>query len=130
EIYASADFATSFLEAAIRKAGIQMSTQVSQEPPRASAEPAVNPVRMSALTPPPDFVTEKIPNLTYNDPVLSPATFGDTGQNPGSLFVSTPPHSIGSDNGGNSRSDAFTTNGQFSKQDTNMTGININQNAE
>lgn len=132
EIYASADFATSFLEAAIRKAGIHLSTRPVPEQPRAPNESAPNTVRMSALTPPPDFLADKIPNLTYNDPVLSPAAFAATGQDSDSLFVSTPPRSIGSDNGGNTHNDTFKANSQFSKQnpDTMNNGIIINNNSE
>ncbi|KAJ5339102.1 hypothetical protein N7541_011070 [Penicillium brevicompactum] len=79
EIYASADFATSFLEAAIRKAGIQLtvSPQDVSEKPR------------HTLTPPPDSLAQKIPDLTYPP---APTRSAD-------LFASTPPQSDGSENG-------------------------------
>ncbi|KAF4765681.1 hypothetical protein HAV15_003835 [Penicillium sp. str.  len=111
EIYASADFATSFLEAAIRKAGIQLtvspqdvqSSSASSHPhdqPTASPDPFQStattvPSRLHTLTPPPDSLAQKIPDLTY--PKLSGPSAG--GRSTGDLFASTPPHSDGSENG-------------------------------
>ncbi|KAJ6120272.1 hypothetical protein N7523_004552 [Penicillium sp. IBT 18751x] len=76
EIYASADFATSFLEAAIRKAGIQLTVapqDVSSRPRKttSSNDPFDLLSRANALTPPPDSLAQKIPDLTY--PKSAPA---------------------------------------------------------
>ncbi|CAG7917447.1 unnamed protein product [Penicillium olsonii] len=79
EIYASADFATSFLEAAIRKAGIQLTVS----PQDVSDKPR------HTLTPPPDSLAQKIPDLTYPPAPTRPAD----------IFASTPPQSDGSENG-------------------------------
>ncbi|KAJ6140077.1 hypothetical protein N7471_006563 [Penicillium samsonianum] len=110
EIYASADFATSFLEAAIRKAGIQLTVSPqdvqsssasshSRDQPAASSDPfhstTTIPSRLHTLTPPPDSLAQKIPDLTY--PKLSGPSAG--GRSTGDLFASTPPHSDGSENG-------------------------------
>lgn len=111
EIYASADFATSFLEAAIRKAGIQLtvspqdvqSSSASSHPPNqptTSPDPFQStttavPSRLHTLTPPPDSLAQKIPDLTY--PKLSGPSAG--GRSTGDLFASTPPHSDESENG-------------------------------
>ncbi|KAJ5782208.1 hypothetical protein N7457_003982, partial [Penicillium paradoxum] len=109
EIYASADFATSFLEAAIRKAGIQLTVspqdvQSSSSSSRArnlpanssdTFDPTTNPSRLHTLTPPPDSLAQKIPDLTY--PKHSGPSAG--GRSTGDLFASTPPHSDGSENG-------------------------------
>lgn len=88
EIYASADFATSFLEAAIRKAGIQLTVAPSDVQADGGA-------RGSTLTPPPDSLAQKIPDLTYPKPTGAPTD--QTIQ--GKLFASTPPPSDGSENG-------------------------------
>ncbi|KAE8552807.1 hypothetical protein EYB25_004186 [Talaromyces marneffei] len=102
EIYASADFATSFLEAAIRKAGISLNlSDLDENEPAAPAET----VRPAALTPPPESLTQKLPDLTYpssfNPPSASftiPAeTSHSTTLNP--FDVATPPHSNSSENG-------------------------------
>jgi hypothetical protein len=102
EIYASADFATSFLEAAIRKAGIQLTVP----PPPKDVRPRHQPSgfnaasRLNTLTPPPDSLAQKIPDLTYPTfPESAPPAF----QNPddGMMFASTPTHSVGSENGSN-----------------------------
>ncbi|KAJ5558153.1 hypothetical protein N7535_008369 [Penicillium sp. DV-2018c] len=109
EIYASADFATSFLEAAIRKAGIQLTVspqdvQSSSSTSRArnntstasdSLDSTTDPSRLHTLTPPPDSLAQKIPDLTY--PKHSGLSAGE--QSTGGLFASTPPHSDGSENG-------------------------------
>jgi hypothetical protein len=90
EIYASADFATSFLEAAIRKAGIQLTVSPQDvSRPRTSTE-FEKPTRHT-LTPPPDSLAQKIPDLTY--PQNAPAARSSD------LFASTPPQSDGSENG-------------------------------
>jgi len=97
EIYASADFATSFLEAAIRKAGIQLTVAPQEVQSKRSRKTATtnDPFdalsRNNTLTPPPDSLAQKIPDLTYPQ---APA-----GGRTGSLFASTPPHSDGSENG-------------------------------
>ena len=110
EIYASADFATSFLEAAIRKAGIQLTVAPSdvQADPNSSGDKGA---RVNALTPPPDSLAQKIPDLTYPKSTQPTAT-GQTAQGP--LFASTPPPSDGSENGStnnlnpNYHTDAFS----------------------
>ncbi|KAL2814753.1 fungal-specific transcription factor domain-containing protein [Aspergillus granulosus] len=96
EIYASADFATSFLEAAIRKAGIQLTVPPQELHNRANNTRDAN-SRASALTPPPDSLAQKIPDLTYPkaDSIRATALQLDEAQ----AFVSTPPPSDGSDNG-------------------------------
>ncbi|KAL2827645.1 fungal-specific transcription factor domain-containing protein [Aspergillus pseudoustus] len=99
EIYASADFATSFLEAAIRKAGIQLTVPPQELQNRATNNNKAT-SRASALTPPPDSLAQKIPDLTYPPKV-------DSTTRPTALlqldeahaFASTPPPSDGSDNG-------------------------------
>jgi hypothetical protein len=99
EIYASADFATSFLEAAIRKAGIQLTVAPQDVQSRSrktanSNDPFDLLSRANTLTPPPDSLAQKIPDLTYPKP--TPAGGWPTG---GDLFASTPPQSDGSENG-------------------------------
>ncbi|KKK16428.1 C6 transcription factor (Ctf1B) [Aspergillus rambellii] len=93
EIYASADFATSFLEAAIRKAGIQLPVPPRELQNRNSSRDSSS--RTHALTPPPESLAQKIPDLTYpkEDPVKA-ARREDS-----QAFVSTPPPSDGSENG-------------------------------
>ncbi|PCH08372.1 Transcription factor [Penicillium occitanis (nom. inval.)] len=101
EIYASADFATSFLEAAIRKAGISLNlSDLDEHEPVATAET----VRPAALTPPPESLAQKVPDLTYpssfNTPSAGftiPAETTHTTLNP--FDVATPPHSNSSENG-------------------------------
>jgi hypothetical protein len=96
EIYASADFATSFLEAAIRKAGIQLTVPPQELHSRATnARDATS--RASALTPPPDSLAQKIPDLTYPKADSSRATALQLDE--AQAFTSTPPPSDGSDNG-------------------------------
>lgn len=99
EMYASADFATSFLEAAIRKAGIQLTTA----PPDMRSRPRKTATRNSTfdklsrtntLTPPPDSLAQKIPDLTYPSPAAAAARHST-----GDLLASTPPQSDGSENG-------------------------------
>lgn len=113
EIYASADFATSFLEAAIRKAGIQLTVapqDVQQpQPPVSTTSPAdttssTSPHipdlsgRLNTLTPPPDSLAQKLPDLTYPKQT-EPGPLGASAEEGGPLFVSTPPPSDGSENG-------------------------------
>lgn len=125
EIYASADFATSFLEAAIRKAGIQLtvspqdvqssssssSSSRARNQPTTSSEPfdsstsTTIPSRLHTLTPPPDSLAQKIPDLTY--PNQSNPSAG--GRSAGDLFASTPPHSDGSENGSTNNINRNTT---------------------
>lgn len=102
EIYASADFATSFLEAAIRKAGIQLTVAPQDVQSSRSRNPVNNSSssdpfdvvsRNNTLTPPPDSLAQKIPDLTY--PKAAPAG----GRSTGDVFASTPPQSDGSENG-------------------------------
>lgn len=96
EIYASADFATSFLEAAIRKAGIQINVPPAETAARPPPPPPPAPVRPKTLTPPPDSLAQKIPDLTYPDPTPSGLPIPEDG---GMMFAATPPHSNGSENG-------------------------------
>ncbi|KAL2869942.1 putative C6 transcription factor (Ctf1B) [Aspergillus lucknowensis] len=111
EIYASADFATSFLEAAIRKAGIQLTVPPQELQIRTSTARDTT-SRTRALTPPPDSLAQKIPDLTYpkQDATRATALPLDEAQ----AFASTPPPSDGSDNGStnninpNYHRDAFT----------------------
>lgn len=110
EIYASADFATSFLEAAIRKAGIQLTVapqdvQQTQPTMNTTADTTTSPshmpdpnTRLSTLTPPPDSLAQKLPGLTYPK-TAEPAPLGASAEEGGPLFVSTPPPSDGSENG-------------------------------
>ena len=97
EIYASADFATSFLEAAIRKAGIQLTVPPQELQKRSNVRDSSS--RADALTPPPDSLAQKIPDLTYpktgsNGPLT--LNLVDEAQQ---AFASTPPPSDGSENG-------------------------------
>ncbi|EAU38671.1 conserved hypothetical protein [Aspergillus terreus NIH2624] len=97
EIYASADFATSFLEAAIRKAGIQLTVAPNDVHTRAGASTTDGGAsRVNTLTPPPDSLAQKIPDLTYPKPEGN-GVAGSSAQEP--LFASTPPPSDGSENG-------------------------------
>ncbi|KAL1966999.1 hypothetical protein VTN77DRAFT_3523 [Rasamsonia byssochlamydoides] len=97
EIYASADFATSFLEAAIRKAGIQINVPPAETPARPPPPPPPAPaVRPNTLTPPPDSLAQKIPDLTYPEPTPPGLSIPEDG---GMMFAATPPHSSGSENG-------------------------------
>lgn len=102
EIYASADFATSFLEAAIRKAGISLNlSDLDEHEPVAAAET----VRPAALTPPPESLAQKAPDLTYPSSFNTPSagftipteTTHNMTLNP--FDVATPPHSNSSENG-------------------------------
>ncbi|KAL3470447.1 fungal-specific transcription factor domain-containing protein [Aspergillus californicus] len=98
EIYASADFATSFLEAAIRKAGIQL-TVPPLELQKGTNTARNASARTNALTPPPDSLAQKIPDLTYpktNSAGARTLSLSDEAQ---PAFASTPPPSDGSDNG-------------------------------
>lgn len=134
EIYASADFATSFLEAAIRKAGIQISLppqpDVTTEDPPPFAHRPFNPVtataptpapaptptiRANALTPPPDPLAPKFPDLTYPklfSTATAPSTVTPTDPLPNSFFASTPPRSENSESGSsnNINSDFYSFN--------------------
>ncbi|KAL2824534.1 fungal-specific transcription factor domain-containing protein [Aspergillus cavernicola] len=98
EIYASADFATSFLEAAIRKAGIQLTVPPSELQNRTKSARNV-PSRASALTPPPDSLAQKIPGLTYPKTNPMGARTLSLSDDVQQAFASTPPPSDGSDNG-------------------------------
>ncbi|QSS62683.1 C6 transcription factor [Histoplasma capsulatum] len=98
EIYASADFATSFLEAAIRKAGIQVTTQVPQGRPVQPGAIRFSTGHVDTLTPPPDSMTDKIPDFTY--PSVTPNVhFAQVEKKPDTFYTSTPPQSVGSENG-------------------------------
>ncbi|KAJ6145232.1 hypothetical protein N7470_009127 [Penicillium chermesinum] len=99
EIYASADFATSFLEAAIRKAGIQLTVapvDMHSQPPKPTTRHSTFDTlsRTNTLTPPPESLAQKVPDLTY--PSTAPAAHQPP---PGDLLASTPPQSDGSENG-------------------------------
>ncbi|KAL4784272.1 fungal-specific transcription factor domain-containing protein [Aspergillus varians] len=98
EIYASADFATSFLEAAIRKAGIQLTVppQELQKRPNKARDASS---RANALTPPPDSLAQKIPDLTYPKSGSTGALTLNLVDEAQQAFASTPPPSDGSDNG-------------------------------
>lgn len=101
EIYASADFATSFLEAAIRKAGIQVNLPQSDVPPQVQPDYSQfrfdTTMRANALTPPPDSLAQKLPDLTY--PKQPPASTVPQVPETNMFFASTPPRSEGSENG-------------------------------
>ncbi|KAF3484240.1 C6 transcription factor [Arthroderma uncinatum] len=95
EIYASADFATSFLEAAIRKAGVHISIEPTEQDKQQKSKTEAP---LNTLTPPPDPTPEY-----FIDPVLSlKSDLGNLEQpvdtNAG-IVVSTPPHSASSENG-------------------------------
>jgi hypothetical protein len=111
EIYASADFATSFLEAAIRKAGIQLN--ISGMEGKAGAPPGT--VRPAALTPPPDSQTA---GSTYSQtPVGFRIPEIDTAM---SLSAATPPHSNGSDNGSTQNFNPNIFNDAFEQPDLSL----------
>lgn len=97
EIYASADFATSFLEAAIRKAGIQLTVAPQDVQARSSTSLDAG-ARVNTLTPPPDSLAQKIPDLTYPKPA-GVGTARQAVEEGETLFASTPPPSDGSENG-------------------------------
>ena len=133
EIYASADFATSFLEAAIRKAGIQLSTHV---PPTTREKPTtINPAaaRLDNLTPPPDTATtEPIPDPNFMKPSIPSIPTFHIPEEPDLLFASTPPHSVGSENGStqNMRNDSITADmfGPLADNNNNNNNNNNTQN--
>jgi hypothetical protein len=123
EMYASADFAFSFLEAAIRKANIGMPPEtasakapqfhLSRGEPQFSYESAHS---LNTLTPPPDMYGSA-PGFTHSTRV---------GTTDADMFsVATPPHSDGSINSSNARlapmNDIDMTNleygGEMSKND-------------
>ncbi|KAL2012772.1 hypothetical protein VTN00DRAFT_297 [Thermoascus crustaceus] len=116
EIYASADFATSFLEAAIRKAGIQITVPPPPQPPQTRPTPNIDSTgRLNTLTPPPDSLAQKIPDLTYPNVTDTATPAFPPAEDSGMTFASTPPHSVGSENGSNknlnpniSHHDAYT----------------------
>ncbi|PLB44707.1 putative C6 transcription factor [Aspergillus steynii IBT 23096] len=99
EIYASADFATSFLEAAIRKAGIQL-TVSPQDVQTRSGSTLDTAARVNTLTPPPDSLAQKIPDLTY--PKSDASGIAALAGEHDAAFASTPPPSDGSENGSTS----------------------------
>lgn len=110
EIYASADFATSFLEAAIRKAGIQL-TVSPQDVQTRTGSTLDTAARVNTLTPPPDSLAQKIPDLTYpkSDASGMPALAEHD-----AVFASTPPPSDGSENGSTSNLNPKHTQDAFS----------------
>ncbi|KAL2366301.1 hypothetical protein RJZ56_000758 [Blastomyces dermatitidis] len=138
EIYASADFATSFLEAAIRKAGIQVSTQVPEEQPVRPSALHFSTGHPDALTPPPDSMPDKIPDFTYTS--VTPSIPFTQVEKPDILYASTPPQSVGSENGStnNIRPDFFSDEAALNgteDSDTSLTELmnlahdaDINQN--
>ncbi|KAJ5902413.1 hypothetical protein N7495_002941 [Penicillium taxi] len=127
EIYASADFATSFLEAAIRKAGIQLTVapqDVHPSRPRPAA-PSTHDAfdafsRAQAPTPPPDSLdsldsleslAQEIPDLTYPKTTTTSQSMAD-------IFATTPPHSDGSENGStNNINQKYQNHGAFAIPD-------------
>lgn len=106
EIYASADFATSFLEAAIRKAGMHVTPQFLDTAARPTTI-APQHTRLDALTPPPDVQPESITENRTSKPMVPPVQLATRVEEVQPIFVSTPPHSVGSENGStqNMRSD-------------------------
>ncbi|KAL4802879.1 fungal-specific transcription factor domain-containing protein [Aspergillus unguis] len=122
EIYASADFATSFLEAAIRKAGIQLTVppQDLQKRPNAS--------RANALTPPPDSLAQKIPDLTYpksgSNGELTLNLVDDAQQ---AFAASTPPPSDGSENGSTNNINPGYHRDAFNVPNINDTELSLSQ---
>ncbi|CBF84832.1 protein farB [Aspergillus nidulans FGSC A4] len=96
EIYASADFATSFLEAAIRKAGIQLTVPPQELQKRSNNSGAS---RNTTLTPPPDSLAQKIPDLTYPKTGSMGGMTLNLVDEAQPAFASTPPPSDGSENG-------------------------------
>ena len=96
EIYASADFATSFLEAAIRKAGIQLTVPPQELQKRSNNSGAF---RNTTLTPPPDSLAQKIPDLTYPKTGSMGGMTLNLVDEAQPAFASTPPPSDGSENG-------------------------------
>ncbi|KAL5337792.1 fungal-specific transcription factor domain-containing protein [Aspergillus crustosus] len=98
EIYASADFATSFLEAAIRKAGIQL-TVPPQELQKRTSNTRNSSSRTNALTPPPDSLSQRIPDLTFPKSSSAGAATLNLVDEAQQAFASTPPASDGSENG-------------------------------
>ncbi|KAK2865033.1 hypothetical protein FQN49_003979 [Arthroderma sp. PD_2] len=96
EIYASADFATSFLEAAIRKAGVHISIEPTDQDKQQKPKPEPT---LNTLTPPPDPASE-----CFIDPALSLKSDLGNLEQPvdtvaAGIVVSTPPHSASSENG-------------------------------
>ncbi|KAI9371933.1 fungal-specific transcription factor domain-containing protein [Aspergillus egyptiacus] len=98
EIYASADFATSFLEAAIRKAGIQLTVPPTELQTR-TMNARTTSSRVNTLTPPPESLAQKIPDLTYPKTSSSGARTLSLSEEAQQPFASTPPPSDGSENG-------------------------------
>ncbi|KAL1953727.1 hypothetical protein VTO42DRAFT_2326 [Malbranchea cinnamomea] len=127
EIYASADFATQFLEAAIRKAGIQIATQTPTREKPATINPVT--VRPDTLTPPPDATTETVSDtgFTMKPSIPSFPTFPPTNREPDLLFASTPPHSVGSENGStqNVHNDSATADLVNSSNNNNMADTDL-----
>lgn len=115
EIYASADFATSFLEAAIRKAGIQLTVPPHDLHKRPNPAPRAN-----ALTPPPDSLAQKIPDLTYpksgSNAGLTLNLVDDAQQ---AFAASTPPPSDGSENGSTNN-----INSSHQREELNIPNVN------
>lgn len=102
EIYASADFATSFLEAAIRKAGIQIPppNDIKHSKPAPAEPPSSLLARLNTLTPPPDTASENPINLTLRPQThISGMQTFDRNEETNIMPASTPPHSVGSENG-------------------------------
>ena len=111
EIYASADFASSFLEAAIRKAGIQVNLPQPEAEMRATQpnlarrnEFEATTGQLNTLTPPPDSQSQeqKFADMAFSKYSIPTAIFQQTQTAPDTMFVSTPPQSEGSENGSTS----------------------------
>ncbi|WEW59041.1 hypothetical protein PRK78_004509 [Emydomyces testavorans] len=99
EMYASADFAASFLEAAIRKAGIHVSTHPFSDASAKSTTAAPMNTGLDALTPPPDVQAEKgFENMNFDSSILSMPTLSRPEQTK-LPFAFTPPHSVGGEKG-------------------------------
>ncbi|EEP76800.1 cutinase transcription factor 1 beta [Uncinocarpus reesii 1704] len=121
EIYASADFATSFLEAAIRKAGIHVPTQFSAETTVKPTTVAPSQTHFNALTPPPDVQHEKGSDNTNSHSSIAALPTFSRPEETGPPFASTPPHSVGSENGStqNVRNDDLFKMDLFASANTN-----------
>ncbi|KAL4902502.1 hypothetical protein BDW74DRAFT_157919 [Aspergillus multicolor] len=118
EIYASADFATSFLEAAIRKAGIQLTVPQNSNSTGAGA----------ALTPPPDSLSQKIPDLTYpKTGSAADLTLNLVDEAQQDFAASTPPPSDGSENGSTNNINPSYHRDAFSIPNIDDTELSLSQ---
>ncbi|KAI1940956.1 hypothetical protein LOZ12_003769 [Ophidiomyces ophidiicola] len=121
DVYASADFATSFLEAAIRKAGIQVPSEMLSEVAVRPTTVAPAHTRLDALTPPPEVQPEKLSGLTNHDTLMPSLPTFTRAEPADQLFASTPPYSVGSENGStqNIRNDDIFKTALFDSENGN-----------